>query len=1087
MRRFTVILAVFGLMLVGTAGAEEVWVDFGSHRSASPTEVDVNRSDITVLEFDLTVPGLMLEAVQEEGWSFTRISIPGAGQVGNIGSPLLPAFRRFVEVPEQATVRVTTQVLDWGEVTLDDHDFSTTLYPVQAPRPKCDCPEARAWRFSYKEGAYSGVVEHELVAVEAPVAMRDHRMVRMTFSPVEYDVEAGKLRVAKRVAVRLEFAGGDRVTTTAKRQRLSSRAYDAFIGRSTLNLSFFDAGNGRLGEWQYPNEAPIEFLIVTPPAYVGDLQPFVDWKTTCGYNVTVATTAVTGTTTTAIKSYITGLYNGANPPVYILMIGDSPGVLVTFTQGSTDGGFGGTDLPFVQMDADIYPDMMIARWPIDDSTELVNMRDKILHYEQPTAANSAWLNRALFLAGDDYENNNVTTHEDVIAELMEPAPNSAEVELWHGTANPTTAELINDLNTGRAWAVYSAHSGASGWSGDPGLSTGDIPNMANADMYPIGIGHSCSSNEWATNSDVFGEVSVTHPDKGFVSYWGGSNSTHWVGDDWLERGYFDALFDIDMAGSQIPDLDGQYSNLAICYAGLVSVDLQGGDDEEYYWPMYNLDGDPTLDPFTRQPTAINVGAPAAIPPSATDSFTVVVTDASAGAVPGALVGASQGGVLLGAGYTDGTGTAVFHIDAPSPGSPMLVRVTAHNHLPTDESVMTGAEADGVVTLNASLYPCTATSVIDVFDANETGPFSVTLQTGPGNSIGVTMTEVGDVAGHFQGSAVLGADLIVGDGDILSAIYTDEDTGSGSTETKTVTATVDCAGPVISNVLLSVNEGSMTVTFDTDEPGTTIVRYGTSTPPMTSVSSTSLVTSHSVLIEGLEACTTYFVKVASDDVLGNHTFDNNGGAFYSEETSGWQTFLSEDFSTDPGWDIENGGNSHGWAFGVPTGGGGYYGSPDPTSGFTGDNVYGVNLAGDYDDNLSSDQLKLTTPGIDCGDATSVFVSFARWLGVESPSYDHARVKVSIDGGNTWSTIWQNSSSVADSGWSGQTIDLTAVAAGQSDVRIRWTMGSTDGSVVYCGWNIDDVVVEGAAPCGPSSALFLDGFETGDCSLWSYETP
>ena len=148
--------------------------------------------------------------------------------------------------------------------------------------------------------------------------------------------------------------------------------------------------------WTYPDAAPVEFLIITPPQFVGDLAPFVEWKTSCGYNVTVATTDVTGTTTTAIKSYITGLYNGPTPPVYILMIGDSPSPLATYTPSG--GGTGGTDLPYVQMDGDLYPDMMIARWPIDDTTELVNMRDKILHYEQPTAANSAWLNRALFLA-----------------------------------------------------------------------------------------------------------------------------------------------------------------------------------------------------------------------------------------------------------------------------------------------------------------------------------------------------------------------------------------------------------------------------------------------------------------------------------------------------------------------------------------------------------------------------------------------------------------------------------------------------------------------------------------------------------------
>ncbi|MEN8165387.1 MAG: C25 family cysteine peptidase, partial [Acidobacteriota bacterium] len=771
---------------------------------------------------------------------------------------------------------------------------------------------------------------------------------------------------------------------------------------------------------------------------------------------------------------------------YILMIGDSPDVLATYTTGNAGGG---ADLLYVQMDADLYPDMMISRWPIDDSTELINMRDKILHYEHPTAANSAWLNRALFLAGDDYIPNGVTTHEDVRAELLDPPPNSAETEQWWGdTENPTTADLIADLNTGRAWAVYSAHSGPSGWSGDPPLSSGDMPNFGNTYMYPIAHGHSCSSNEWENYDDVFGEAAVIQPSKGFVSYWGGSNSTYWDGDDWLEKGFFDSLVEADMADNT-GAWDGHFSNVAACYAGLTEVSLRGGGGagETYYWEIYNLNGDPTLDPFTRQPTAINVGAPAALGPIAIDNFTVTVVDASAGAVPGALVAASQDGTLLGAGYTDGTGTAIFHIDAPAAGTPVLVRVTGHNLLPTDESVMVGADADGVVTLNAMLYPCSAVAVIDVFDANASGPFSVNLQTSGANSIAVSMTDAGDITGHFQGSADLGVDLIVADGDTLSAIYDDLDNGTGSPETKTVTAAIDCAGPVISNVQLTVGEGSMTVTFDTDEPSTTVVKYGTTTPPGTVISSDALVTSHVVEIEGLDPCTVYFVQLASDDALGNHTVDNNGGAFYSAETSGWQAFFSEDFSGDPGWAIDNGGNGNGWAFGVPQGGGGQYGGPDPTAGFTGDNVYGVNLAGDYDNSLSTDQLKLTTPAIDCGAATSVFLSFRRWLGVESPTFDHARVQVSVDGGSSWPTVWENTSSIEESAWSEQTIDLTSVAAGQPDVRIRWTQGETDSSWQYCGWNIDDVVVEGAAPCGQSSTLFLDGFETGDCSNWSFEVP
>ena len=487
------------------------------------------------------------------------------------------------------------------------------------------------------------------------------------------------------------------------------------------------------------------------------------------------------------------------------MIGDSPTPLVTYTDSG--GGYGGTDLPYVQMDADLYADMIIARWPVDDVNELVAMRDKILVYEQPTAGSSAWLNRALFMEGYDYQGQGMTTHADVIAELMAPPPNSAENTRWLETQNHTVADLIAYLNTGGAWAVYSAHSGPSGWSGPPPLSTGDFASFTNLDMYPLGFGHSCSSNEWNNYPDVFGEAAVTTANKGFVSYWGGSASTYWDGDDWLERGFFDSMFDIDMSGNQIP-LDRQYSQGAACYAGLTEVTLQGGD-EQYYWYLYNLNGDPTLDPFTRQPIALDVGAPSVIPPAASTDFEVTVSDSVIGPVPLALVGVSQDGVLLGAGLTDATGTAIFPIEAPGAGSDVTVRVTAHNHLPTDATVIVAAGSDGVVTLDRSVYRCDSTVGIDVFDEDIAGhgTQSVTLSAQPsGGSTTVILTEVGGSVVRFTGTAVLGTNLVVAHGDTLTVSYYDQNTGGGSGATKTDTALLDCAGPAISGVELEATNG-----------------------------------------------------------------------------------------------------------------------------------------------------------------------------------------------------------------------------------------------------------------------------------------
>lgn len=156
--------------------------------------------------------------------------------------------------------------------------------------------------------------------------------------------------------------------------------------------------------------------------------------------------------------------------------------------------------------------------------------------------------------------------------------------------------------------------------------------------------------------------------------------------------------------------------------------------------------------------------------------------------------------------------------------------------------------------------------------------------------------------------------------------------------------------------------------------------------------------------------------------------------------------------NPGWTTEAQ-----WAYGRPTGQGGAYGGPDPTAGFTGTNVYGYNLNGDYTNNMP--EYHLTTGALNCTRMSQVSLRFQRWLGVERSTYDKATIRVSTNGTN-WNTVWQNpDQETADTAWKAQTIDISAYADNQPTVYIRWSMGPTDTSWTYCGWNIDDIEIWG----------------------------
>ncbi|GEM_PF-3272293 len=184
--------------------------------------------------------------------------------------------------------------------------------------------------------------------------------------------------------------------------------------------------------------------------------------------------------------------------------------------------------------------------------------------------------------------------------------------------------------------------------------------------------------------------------------------------------------------------------------------------------------------------------------------------------------------------------------------------------------------------------------------------------------------------------------------------------------------------------------------------------------------------------------------------------------------------------NPGWTAQGGG-----ACGAPQGAGGDAGNPDPTTGFTGANVYGYNLAGPYESGLAAPQY-LISPAINASRGHATLVSFARWLNVEANTSDQAAVEVSNDGA-LWYPIWQNpTGNLTDSAWSVQEFDISKYADFRPRVFIRWAMGPTSGDVNYTGWNLDDIHLYQIP--GGAAQFIIDNDEPGFSmtGLWSLST-
>jgi agmatine/peptidylarginine deiminase len=208
-----------------------------------------------------------------------------------------------------------------------------------------------------------------------------------------------------------------------------------------------------------------------------------------------------------------------------------------------------------------------------------------------------------------------------------------------------------------------------------------------------------------------------------------------------------------------------------------------------------------------------------------------------------------------------------------------------------------------------------------------------------------------------------------------------------------------------------------------------------------------------------------VKVVAHDGDGNAGEDASDADF-TVALYGPQVVYSNPLDADPGWPVQGQ-----WAFGQPTGGGGAHGHPDPTSGATGLNVYGVNLSGDYS----------TTPGgpwyvtmgpVDLSAATHAKLRFQRWLNSDYQPYAYAMIEVSNNGTN-WTQVWANGNQVTqDNAWSLKEYDISTIADEHATVYIRWGYRVGSGAYAYSGWNIDDIQLV-AIPTTVPGDLNCDG--------------
>jgi hypothetical protein len=670
-----VLLLPAGLCL-GDGGASWITVSSGSPAKATVEALEADPRGVTLravlpgLE-RMTVPA---GAVGTESERFDLLTIPGFAHTGRIGSPRMPMITAVLDVPLGATVTVTVSEAGYSEAGLGDWGLANRIVPALEPVPKLAGSRPRfvldrdVYRAdSYYPGPLAEVIDNSPRAGLA----RGHRLVTVALYPVQYNPASGRIRYYRSLRARVDFKGGDPAATRAGIMEHYSPHFEEMIRRMTVNYD--------QGDIKAPVALPCRYDIFHGPSFAAAAQRLADWKARKGYKVRINDAG--GWTAARLNDSIRLRSPRAT---YVVLIGDpnaSGGdALPASATGSSSGDQ--TDLYYAECDESGYlPDLFSARISVKTSAEAGNAVDKLIKYEKGDfgAAGSAWLRRACLVAGYDgsYQWLGIATGEYCRQILAREGYTTVDTLILGSSEGK--ARIVSRVNNGRAWTIYTAHGGQTCWCTSPYWYASQLDgDLTNQDMYTFAAGHCCLANDYQYSSDCFGETWPKLQNKGGVSYFGSVPSTYWDEDDWLQRRYFDAVYDSvpGTPGLKMPE-PGRFTQHALYWI----ENHTGTTRKRYYFEAYHVMNDPAMDFWTAEPRTLTVTHDPYVQKEA-GSFAVLVAD---GAVPvqNALVCLwckAEPSMHL-SGYTDASGSITLPASPTVDDDTMWVTVSKHNYLP----------------------------------------------------------------------------------------------------------------------------------------------------------------------------------------------------------------------------------------------------------------------------------------------------------------------------------------------------------------------------------------------------------------------
>lgn len=665
------------------------------HRIVSNTERQITMK--------VTTGDLVINDINTERGTYSQITMDGfINMVENVGNPQLPMLVKTIEIPICGDLHVTATAGRVRSLTAYEAGINFPIYPTQPLYHKSFMGDRE---FVQNAETYATNTDYgmPLATVAKAGIARNINLANIIIYPVQVNPVTKMVTVYDDITVTVTYDDVDMAATREMKLKYASPEFS----RPSEVVNAIEVA----GERDVLATTPVKYVIIANDMFNGQLDSLANWKRRKGYLVEIAYTGTIGTSTTAIKNYISGLFTNATTadpaPTYVLLVGDVAQLPAYDGQTMDDHV---TDLYyFQQVGGDFIPDCYYGRFSAQSVAQLTPQINKTLTYEQYLMPDPSYLDRAVLVAGEDGGSSGDYGYSmaNPAMQYLENTYSSTYFTTVNSYYNPhassNASSIRTNLSAGTGYANYSAHCSSSGWS-IPSFSTSNVNSMTNTGKYGLMIGNCCQSNKFEETT-CFGEALLRADNKGAVGYIGGTDYTYWYHDYYWAVGYHGSLSNnctnCNIASYNANRL-GAYDCLfhthneaysswhvtqgAIIRAGNMAVqDAYGATDNyvKYYWEIYQLMGDPSVMPWLGQANDMTIridnNAPINSTYEAIDGTTTFTVSTGA---PYSYIALTQNFNLITAVLSDGNGNATLTFPALMAGETYELAASAQNYKTT---------------------------------------------------------------------------------------------------------------------------------------------------------------------------------------------------------------------------------------------------------------------------------------------------------------------------------------------------------------------------------------------------------------------